>query len=124
MQKIDEKEYQSFIEKSDKGHYAQSQELANVKNEWKNEIIVVRDEKGEIKASMSLLIRKIPYINSCLMYAPRGPVCDINDEKSFKELIKKADELAKKYKAFMLKIDPDVLSSNTKFKTMARSMWF
>lgn len=106
MDNIDEKEYQEFLEKHDKGHYAQSIEWAKIKSDWKNEIIVVRDEKGKIKASLSLLIRKLPYINSTIMYAPRGPVCDIDDEESFKELIKKADELAKKAQIIHAKNGP------------------
>ena len=121
---IDEKEYNEFLEKHEKGHYAQSLEWAKVKSDWKNEIIVVRDEKGQIKASLSILIRKLPYINYSIMYAPRGPVCDLDDEKSFKELIEKADELAKKYKAFMLKMDPDILASNNEFKNMAKKYGF
>ena len=124
MNKIDEEEYREFLEKHEKGHYAQSIEWAKVKDEWKNEIIILRDEQGKIKASLSLLIRKIPHTKYTLMYAPRGPVCDIDDEKSFKELIKKADELAKQYKAFMLKMDPDILASNEKFKTMAKENGF
>ena len=124
MNNIEEKEYKEFLEKHEKSHYAQGPEWAKIKDDWKNEVIILRDEKGKIKASLSLLIRKLPYINSYLMYAPRGPVCDIDDEKSFKELIAKADELAKKYKAFMLKIDPDILASNEAFKNMARNCGF
>ena len=121
---VDEKEYQEFLESHEKGHYAQSLEWAKVKSDWKNEIIIIRDEKGKIKASLSLLIRKLPYINYSIMYAPRGPVCNPDDEKSFKELIKKADELAKKYKSFMLKMDPDILVSNNEFKNMAKKYGF
>ena len=124
MDNFNKEEYQKFLEKHEKGHYAQSIEWASVKNEWKNEIIVLRDDNGEIKASLSLLIRKLPYINSTLMYAPRGPVCDINDEKSFNELIKRADEVAKENKSFMLKMDPDILSTNEGFKTMAKKSGF
>lgn len=116
MDKKTEKEYKEFLEKHEKGHYAQGLEWAKIKDEWKNEVIILRDEKGNIKASLSLLIRKLPYVKYTLMYAPRGPVCDIADEESFKELIRKADELAKKYKSFMLKMDPDILSSNKEFK--------
>ena len=67
MSDINEKEYQEFLEKHEKGHYAQSIEWAKIKDEWKNEIIIVRDEKGKIKASLSLLIRKLPYVKSTLM---------------------------------------------------------
>ena len=121
---IDEKEYKEFLEKNEKGHYAQGLEWARIKSDWKNEVIIVRDEKDKIKASLSLLIRKLPYINSHLMYAPRGPVCDIDDEESFKKLIEEADKLAKKYNAFMLKMDPDILASNEKFKKMSRKNGF
>ncbi len=124
MENINEKEYQEFLESHEKGHYAQSLEWAKVKSDWKNEIIIIRDEKGKIKASLSLLIRKLPYVNYSIMYAPRGPVCNPDDEKSFKELIKKADELAKEYKSFMLKMDPDILVSNNEFKNMAKKYGF
>ena len=120
MENFNKKEYEEFLEKHEKCHYAQSIEWANIKNDWKNEIILVRDEKGKIKASLSILIRKLPYVKSTIMYAPRGPICDIEDEKSFQELIKKVDELAKKYKAFMFKMDPDILASNSDFKKMAK----
>ena len=73
---------------------------------------------------MSLLIRKIPYFKSTLMYAPRGPVCDENDAETFGKLIECADNLAKKYKSFMFKMDPDILSSNEEFKKMAKNNGF
>lgn len=120
---IDNKEYKEFLELHG-GHYAQSPEWAKIKNDWKNEVICIRDENGRIKALLSVLIRKLPIVNSCLMYAPRGPVCDPNDEESFKKLIEEADQLAKKYKAFMLKMDPDILASNCNFKNLAKQCGF
>lgn len=124
MKDFNQKEYQEFLEKHEKGHYAQSLEWANIKNEWQNEVIIIRDNQGNIKGSMSILIRKLPYINQSLMYSPRGPVCDIDDEETFKKLIEEADILAKKYKAFMLKMDPDILASNQTFKNMAKKYGF
>lgn len=121
---INKEEYQKFLTNHYRCHYAQSLEWANVKNEWTNEIITVKDDNGKIKAAMSILIRKVPHINSCIMYSPRGPVCDENDEESFKKLMDQADELAKKYHAFMLKMDPDILASNNSFKEMARKYGF
>ncbi len=124
MKDFNQKEYQEFLEKHEKGHYAQSLEWAKIKNEWQNEVIIIRDNQGNIKGSMSILIRKLPYINQSLMYSPRGPVCDIDDEETFKKLIEEADILAKKYKAFMLKMDPDILASNQTFKNMAKKYGF
>ena len=34
-----------FLEKNEKGHYAQGLEWAKIKSDWKNEVIIVRDEK-------------------------------------------------------------------------------
>lgn len=124
MKDFNQKEYQEFLEKHEKGHYAQSLEWAKIKNEWQNEIIIIRDNQGNIKGSMSILIRKLPYINQSLMYSPRGPVCDVDDEETFRKLIEEADILAKKYKAFMLKMDPDILASNQNFKNMAKKYGF
>ena len=124
MKDFNQKEYQEFLEKHEKGHYAQSLEWAKIKNEWQNEVIIIRDNQGNIKGSMSILIRKLPYINQSLMYSPRGPVCDIDDEETFKKLIEEADILAKKYKSFMLKMDPDILASNQTFKNMAKKYGF
>ena len=117
-------EYEEFLLNHYRCHYAQSKNWANVKNDWKNEIIVVRDEKGKIKGALSLLIRKIPYFNATLMYAPRGPICGENDELVFSKLVEGADKLAKKYKSFMIKMDPDILSSNEGFKEIARNNGF
>lgn len=117
-------EYDEFLKKHDRCHYAQSKKWANIKCDWKNEIIIVRDENGKIKGSLSILIRKVPYFKSTLMYAPRGPICDENDEETFSELISQADNLAKKYKSFMLKMDPDILQTNEVFKNIAKKNGF
>ena len=117
-------EYEEFLKSHYRCHYAQSKKWANIKCDWKNEIIVVRDENGKIKGALSILIRKIPYFKNTLMYAPRGPICDEDDKETFSELIKKADELAKKHKAFMLKMDPDILQTNEQFKKMAKANGF
>lgn len=117
-------EYDDFLKKHYRCHYAQSKKWADIKGDWKNEIIVVRDEKGKIKGSLSILIRKIPYFKTTLMYAPRGPICNQNDEETFCELIKEADNLAKKYNAFILKMDPDILQTNEDFKNISKRNGF
>lgn len=121
---IDLEEYDNFLKRHYRCHYAQSKKWANVKGDWTNEIIVVRDKDNQIKGSLSILIRKIPYFKNTLMYAPRGPICDENDKETFCKLIDKADKLAKKYNAFMLKIDPDILQTNNEFKKIAKEAGF
>ena len=76
--------YIEFLQKHKKGHFLQSPEWAKVKSEWTNEVILVEDENGNIKGSMSLLIRRFKNIAS-IMYSPRGPVCDPHDKETFQE---------------------------------------
>lgn len=113
-----------FLQKHPKTNFMQSPEWAKVKTDWKNEIIVVKDNKGNIKGTMSLLLRKVPIINRYIMYAPRGFVCDIYDKETLKELTEKAKEVAKKYKAFIFRLDPDVLQEDEEFKKIIKELGY
>ena len=75
------KQYEEFNSKHQKGHFTQTLQWAKVKDMWKNEVVLSLDDNGNIKGSMSLLIRKIPFFKSTIMYSPRGPVCDIYDKE-------------------------------------------
>ena len=107
--------YDAFIEQHPKGHFMQSSLWAKQKPDWKWEGILSRGDNGEIRGAMSVLIRKVPYIPYYLMYAGRGPVCDIHDRAVLAELTDGARVLAKKYRAYSLKIDPDVPAQDTQF---------
>ena len=107
------KEYEAFIASHPKGHFMQSRMWGDVKNNWKWEGIICRDETGAIKGALSVLIRKVPIFPFTLMYGCRGPVCDMHDEKTVRELIDGAKKLAKKHRSYELKLDPDVLKEDT-----------
>jgi lipid II:glycine glycyltransferase (peptidoglycan interpeptide bridge formation enzyme) len=117
-------EYKEFLQKHKKGHFLQSPEWAKLKSEWINEVVLVEDKDGKIKGSMSLLIRKIPHMKSTIMYSPRGPVCDVHDKETFNELVNEAKELAKKYKSFIIRIDPDIPNTDEEFKKIAKEIGF
>lgn len=116
--------YESFLQNHPKGHFMQSPQWAKIKSEWQNEIITVENENGEIIGSMSLLIRKIPFFNSTMMYSPRGPVCDPHDKDTLKKLLEKARELSKKYKSYALKMDPDIEIDDAEFEIIIKSLGF
>ncbi|GKV65057.1 MULTISPECIES: peptidoglycan bridge formation glycyltransferase FemA/FemB family protein [unclassified Sporosarcina] len=103
----DVKRYETFVRNSPTRSITQDPNWADVKDDWGNaQVYVERD--GEIAAAMSLLIKSVPGGYS-LLYAPRGPICDLHDKALIEELLKEADVLAKKYKAFALKMDPEQL---------------
>lgn len=59
-----------------------------------------------------------------MMYACRGPVCDLDDRATFGELMAAARILAKEEKAYVIKIDPDVPSGNTEFAKLLTDFGF
>lgn len=118
------KEYEQFIQGHPKGHFMQSPAWGRVKENWKWEGIIVRDDDGNIKGTMSVLIRKVPFFPVTLMYSPRGPVCDLSDRETFEKLISGAKQLAKKHKSYVIKLDPDVEIENKDFSEMVKSMGF
>ncbi len=124
MGNIDTEKYEEFLQTHTNGHFMQSVKWAKVKSNWHNEIITVNDQQGNIIGSMSLLIRKLPFVKYTIMYSPRGPVCDMHDLETIKKLIDKAKEIAKKYKSYVLKLDPGIEKEDTEFARIARELKF
>ena len=119
MQKIDE-----FVQSCPKGHFMQSPQWGQFKDAWHNEFVTVEDADGNLKGSMSLLIRKTPFLGYSMMYSPRGPVCDIHDRETIRELIGKASQVAKQHRCYTLKIDPDVSIEDKEFSDIFRDLGF
>lgn len=97
-------EVDTFVRSHKNGSFMQSPNWALVKPNWKHEIVAVRGEDGALRGTMSILI--MPMGPGALMYAPRGPVCDYDDRALMAELLAGAAEVAKKYHAHILKMDP------------------
>lgn len=102
----------------------QSPEWAKVKTAWKWEAVVEKDAQGAIIGSLLVLIRPVPGLPFTLMYAPRGPVCDIADRDTLARLIGGVRALAVKYHAYLFKMDPDVDASNNAFMALMGSFGF
>lgn len=96
-----------FFENSEYASFYQSFEWGKIKSDkWHNEFVYI-EENGEIIAAMLVLVRKIGKIFT-MMYAQRGPIMDIYDTELLQRLVAEADILAKKYNAFVLKMDPEI----------------
>lgn len=110
------KKVDTFLQNSMYSNLHQSFEWAKVKSDkWESAYVYV-EEKGEIVAAMLVLIRRIGRIFT-MMYAPRGPVCDVTDIELVKKLVEEAKPLAKKYHAFVLKMDPTIPYEETLIET-------
>lgn len=119
-----EEEIISFIENNKRAHFLQSPEWAKVKTEWENELVVVRGKNGEIQGTMSILLRKVPIFKRYIMYAPRGFVCDEHDKETLKKLTEEAKKVAKKYKAFIFRLDPDISKDDEEFKKIIEELGY
>ena len=115
-------EYEAFNRSCPKGHFAQSVNWGKLKTEWIFEGIISRDGEGKINGIMSVLVRKMPMMPTSVLYAPRGPVCDVHDKTVLKTLLDGAGQLAKKYKGYALKIDSDVKSDDTEYLAIMKEL--
>ncbi|MCI8273471.1 MAG: peptidoglycan bridge formation glycyltransferase FemA/FemB family protein [Clostridia bacterium] len=119
----DKQEYREFLEKHKRCNFAQSLEWAQVKSNWINEVVLAEDPSGKIIGSISVLIRKLP-IFGYIMYSSRGPVCDIHSMAIMKQLTDGIKELAKKYKAFVYRVEPDIESSDVEFRKVVTNLGY
>ena len=117
LENKDIENYKIFLENHERCNFQQSLEWGNVKTNWKKEVILSEDENGNIRGTLCVWIRKIPLFGN-IMYSARGPVCDLYNEEIIQDLEKGSDLLAKKYKAFVLRVEPDVLKSDEKFRNL------
>ena len=88
--------YEAFVQSHPKGHFCQSVLWARQKPMWKWEAVVSTDEAGAIRGSLAMLIRKVPGTPYTLMYACRGPVCDLDDGDTLRDLVAGAREIARR----------------------------
>ena len=117
-------EYEAFVQGHPKGNFAQSYLWGKQKPAWSWKAIAVRGEDGKIRGTMAVMIRTMPLVHKTMMYACRGPVCDLDDRETFAELLEGAKALAKEHGSYVIKIDPDVPSSDTAFAGMLHSFGF
>lgn len=115
-------EYEAFIQSCPKGNFAQSVLWAKLKTDWDFEAVIVRDGEGKIEGTMGILIRRVPVFKATMMYSPRGPVCDVHNKEVIKRLFDGANEIAKRHKAYIFKLDPDVKSDDTVFADICKEI--
>lgn len=117
-------EFDSFVKGHPQSSFTQATFWGKVKDNWGLEGVISRGEDGKIKGTVLVLTQKVPLIGTTFMYAPRGPVCNLDDKETLADLKKGIDVLAKKHNAHMFKMDTDVLFENAEFAQTAKAMGF
>lgn len=117
-------EYEDFILSHPKSHFAQSYKWGLLKSDWKWYGILSRDGSGRPRGALSVMVRKMPGMPWSMLYACRGPVCDLDDKECLSELIDGAKQLAKRHRGYVIKLDPDVPNANQAFSDTLKSLGF
>lgn len=118
------KEYKKFLEGHKRCNFQQSLEWAEIKKpNWIPEVVLAEDEEKDIIGSLCVWIRKMPIFGN-IMYSPRGPVCDIHDISVMKQLTDGVKELAKKYNAFAVRIEPDIETDDQVFRDVVTNLGY
>jgi lipid II:glycine glycyltransferase (peptidoglycan interpeptide bridge formation enzyme) len=97
-------------------HLLQSQQWGEIKHTFGWDVIqkVWKDEQGKVVAAAQVLRRRIGFAGVSfpfsVLYVPRGPILDWNDDVLVKRVFSALKDLAVKEKAIQLKIDPEVLT--------------
>lgn len=101
--------YNDFVETSPWGTFFQSPSWALVKENWHADFVYLEDPNNpsSIRAALSILSISNDGEHHFL-YAPRGPVCDPADIDTVRELVKEAEPIVRKRKAFLLRFDPAI----------------
>ena len=111
---INKEEYTNFINKYPYANFMQEKAWANVKDNFDNILCGIYENKKLI-AACSILIRKITR-NVTMFYIPRGYLIDFTNQKLLSFMTGNIKKLAKEYKAYVVKIDPNFCVSEKLFK--------
>lgn len=103
-------EFDGFTYDHEIGTFFQSSKWAAVKSEW-DPIYTGVYESNKLVGVALVLKRKI-VLNYSLMYAPRGPVLDYDNEELVKFYLNSLSKLAKQHKVISMTIDPYVIRSH------------
>lgn len=117
-------ELDEFAASHERGHFMQSSLWGRVKDDWGWFGVICRSNSGEILGTMAVLVRKISKLPYHMLYAPRGPVCDLHDSAVFDALIAAAKEEGRKYNAYALKIDKDADTNDDGYREIVRRAGF
>jgi lipid II:glycine glycyltransferase (peptidoglycan interpeptide bridge formation enzyme) len=91
----------------------QSWAWGDFKSRWgwsaKRVMLTVAENSWEPLAAAQVLKRSVPRLPYSILYVPKGPTLDYNDAGLRVQVLKELEKLARREKAIMIKIDPEVV---------------
>ncbi len=94
-------------------HALQSDIWGDFKSRWgwstQRLTLTVAEGSWEPLAAVQVLKRKVPRLPYSILYVPKGPVMNFNDGALRRRVLGELEKLAKREKAILIKIDPEVV---------------
>ena len=112
----------AFVEAHPRGHFMQSSRWGRVKSDWNWHGLICRNSQGRIVGTLALLEHPCRLPGSCLLYGPRGPICD--DARTFRVLVNAARDYGLERGAWALRLDPERDEGDLAFRSLVRGLGF
>lgn len=106
LNEVDASRHDAFVKNNPLCNLLQSSGWGEVKENWNRTIIGI-EEDGELVASALVLIKRLPFY-FCVMYIPRGPVLNYENEDLVLFFMKELRNWASSQHALFVKMDPGV----------------
>lgn len=107
---IDKKQHDEFVKQHPLCNLLQSSSWAKIKDNWDHQIVGVYQD-DQLVASSLVLIKKLP-LSFTMMYLPRGPIIDFNNQKLVTFYFTALRKWAKQHHCLFITLDPGILYSS------------
>jgi peptidoglycan pentaglycine glycine transferase (the first glycine) len=106
--------WDAFVASQPDAHVLQTSNWGKLKAGfgWMYDRIAVT-RSNQITAGAMILFRSLPLRLGTLAYIPKGPLLDFDDEETCAELLTSLDQLLRRYRSILLKIEPDRLDNES-----------
>ena len=111
---LDKKEYNKFVENYSMASMMQEYNWANIKDNWKSFHCGLYKDKKLVGVCLILVKNLVKNLN--IFYIPRGYLIDFTNYEDLKAMTENVKKLAKKNKAYTIKIDPNFCISDNSAK--------
>jgi lipid II:glycine glycyltransferase (peptidoglycan interpeptide bridge formation enzyme) len=117
----DRDNWNNFVSTSPWGHLMQGWEWGAFKQitGWQVERLGL-EQDGQLVAGAQVLIRSLPLLPMAIAYIPKGPIVDLDDEKTATTLFSAIHQAARRQRAIFLKIEPNALDQEATHSRLCR----
>jgi peptidoglycan pentaglycine glycine transferase (the first glycine) len=122
---IDRAQWDGFVSQAQTGHLMQSYQWGELmKRDGQRIVRLGVLEDGQLIAAALVLVATMPYVGTPWLYVLRGPVVDDPSSPALPAIIKELHQIARRERAAMLKIEPNVEEGTPGWRETLRTLGF